>query len=40
MHQVNTHVASLHEPEVGTAGVGTFTPGALQHWNIHEWEFR
>lgn len=42
--QVNTQVAGLRGPEPGTTGTGTtsgtFTPGTLAHWNVHEWELR
>jgi peptide/nickel transport system substrate-binding protein len=38
--QVNTRVANLVGPEPGTPGAGTFTPGTVPWWNVHEWHFQ
>lgn len=38
--QVNSRVANLVGPEAGTPGAGTFTPGTVPWWNVHEWYFQ
>jgi ABC-type transport system substrate-binding protein len=38
--QVNARAAALSGPEAEFGGVGTFSPRALVHWNIQDWELR
>jgi peptide/nickel transport system substrate-binding protein len=38
--RVNAYVADLVGPEAEVPAIGTMTPQAAQHWNIHEWYWR